>query len=664
MKTTSLPVACLLVALVGPAMAGPGSPDPSFGGTGYATGPQLEVTDVVVQGDGAVLTTGTGALSGGGAGFVTTRHLADGTLDPSFDGDGVVETPIGSGIPVAQAIALLPDGRIVVGGFTEVSFFGSYDYAVVRYLSDGSLDPSFGGDGKVTTDLGHYDVAYDVAVQPDGKIVLVGSYGGVPGGAFGVVRYLEDGSLDPSFDGDGIAITDLGGIWALGVAIQSDGKLVVVGLGPSGTGVAVRYLPDGALDPAFGSGGVVLTDVTSDGESAQAVAIQSDGRIVVAGGIGGEIGVLRYLDAGTLDPSFGTGGIVRTPVGSAASAESVAIQTDGRIVVSGSATIPDALYTALAAVRYEPDGTIESGFGVVSTRILAQPTEGHSVALAPGGKIVAVGEYGQPGQKTSFVVRYGTLFPVCWDGVVEGSEQCDDGNYLDGDCCSSTCQLDPMATPCAADTDPCTTDLCDGSGTCLHDSGNDGAPCDDGDVCTIDLCEGGSCVGAAVPRTTCREPFVARRGNLLIRDNANPKRDIHTWRWLKGEATSQAEFAQQDYALCVFDESAAPQPVARIETDGNECGLLPCWQPRGQGQIYTDISGTHDGLRQLYPLASTTDGDAALHLRARGENLSVPQLPLTPPVTVQLHDSTGLCWSAGYGSPSRNDTGVFRAKAD
>ena len=151
---------------------------------------------------------------------------------------------------------------------------------MLRYNTDGSLDPSFDGDGKVLTDIGGHDRASDLALQPDGKIVAAGE------GA--LARYNGDGTLDTSFGGDGIVMTmgypghGVASLVAAGVAIQSNGKIIVAGSGPSGyTGVA-RYEADGSLDSAFGDGGLVTTaDV-----SANDVALQADGRIVVAGSRG------------------------------------------------------------------------------------------------------------------------------------------------------------------------------------------------------------------------------------------------------------------------------------------------------------------------------------------------------------------------------------------
>ncbi len=185
----------------------------------------------------------------------------------------------------------------------------------------GALDRSFGGDGRVTTNITQRpDGAAAVVVQPDGRIVAGGS---TAAGRFALIRYLPNGALDPSFDFDGRVVTGLGretsGV--RGLALQPDGKIVAVGSLFAGTGPVfkvVRYLPDGRRDARFGDHGVATADFPNYEDLATSVALQSDGRIVVAGwtGSGGDTGatfaVARFLPGGRLDPSFGGDGMVIT----------------------------------------------------------------------------------------------------------------------------------------------------------------------------------------------------------------------------------------------------------------------------------------------------------------------------------------------------------------
>lgn len=199
----------------------------------------------------------------------------------------------------------------------------------------GDLDPTFGTGGIVRTPVVPlYDGAWDVLVQPDGKIVAVGQARGATVD-FALARYLEDGTLDDTFGTDGIVITPVGPGEDIPNAVvrQPDGKLLVVGHSNNGANndiALVRYLEDGTLDDTFGIGGIVTTPVGSANEAASSVALQSDGKIVIAGNA--NVGttdpvVARYESDGTLDASFGSGGIVVVPVGSGTDTlSSVAIQ--------------------------------------------------------------------------------------------------------------------------------------------------------------------------------------------------------------------------------------------------------------------------------------------------------------------------------------------------
>ncbi|MEU6087745.1 calcium-binding protein [Streptomyces sp. NPDC047085] len=327
---------------------------------------------------------------------------APGDLDPTFDGDGKVVTDFG-GYDESRDMAVQSDGKIVTVGLNEPPAGGAADFAVARYNPDGSLDSGFGTGGEVLTDVsgGDEDIADGVAVQPDGKIVVVGRSADPAssgGNAFTVVRYNGDGTLDASFDGDGIALTDfgLGGPQeAYAVTVQSDGAIVAVG--ESGADVAIaRYNPGGSLDAGFGTGGKVTTAFAGGSATAYDVALQTDGAIVVAGRAGynypanaSDFALARYTPDGSLDNGFGSGGRVITPFGEADVAGGVKVQTDGKIVVAGSSDFDFAL------ARYNTDGTLDSGFdgdGKVTTSFGPGTLDGSSdVALQSDGKIVAAG---------------------------------------------------------------------------------------------------------------------------------------------------------------------------------------------------------------------------------------------------------------------------------
>src|SRR5947209_5776224 len=280
--------------------------------------------------------------------FAHSVDAGPGDLDATFGTGGRVLTDFGGGAG-ARALALQADGRIVVAGLSRVGV--GDDFALARYNPNGSLDSSFGSGGRVLTDFGLDDEARAVVLQADGKIVVAGGSGGA---FFALARYNADGTLDPSFGSEGRVCTNVGGRdGARALALQSDGKIVVAGFSDVvGFGFALaRYNPDGSLDPSFGSGGRVLTGGVA---LARGLALQSDGKIVVAGfsdaGGGQDFALARYNPDGTLDLTFGTGGKVTTDFGGFDDAFALALPTDGKIVVAGS----DGSDFALA--RYETRG--------------------------------------------------------------------------------------------------------------------------------------------------------------------------------------------------------------------------------------------------------------------------------------------------------------------
>ncbi len=310
---------------------------------------------LAVQSDGKIVVVGY-SYSGTNFDFAVIRYNNDGSLDTSFSSDGIVTTAIESGDDYATSVAIQKDGKIVVIGYCIIGY--NYYFAVVRYNTNGSLDTSFDTDGKVTTTIGSsYDQAFSVAIQGDGKIVVAGdSYNG-SNYDFAVVRYNSDGTLDTSFGSDGIVITDLSNYdYANSVAIQSDGKIIVVGYCNNGTNddfAIVRYNTNGSLDTSFDGDGIVITDL-SNFDYANSVVIQSDGKIVVIGyciiGPNYDFAIVRYNSNGSLDTSFGGDGIVITDLSNYDYANSVVIQSDGKIIIAGYCYI--GTYSDFVVVRY------------------------------------------------------------------------------------------------------------------------------------------------------------------------------------------------------------------------------------------------------------------------------------------------------------------------
>ena len=335
---------------------------------------------------------------------------ADSDLDPTFDGDGIVITSIND-FDFANDFAIQPDGKIVVVGVTISDPL--HDFALTRYNPDGSLDGTFGSGGIVATSFGVDVFGRAVAIQSDGKIVVTGivELGCCP--RIGVVRYNTDGSLDSSFGSGGIVSTSVGDdAIAEDLVVQSDGKIVVVGFSSSSVSaslIVVRYNSDGSLDDTFAGDGVFL----QQNARGAAVALQSDGKIVAAGlgNANSDFLVERLNTDGSPDTSFGTGGIVTTDMnGDNDAAEGVAIQPDGKIVAVGWTTKQAKFGGALA--RYNTDGSLDTSFdsdGIVNLLPTATGDEFfNGVALQTDGKIVVAGSF-NPGTGIAVEVKRYTV---------------------------------------------------------------------------------------------------------------------------------------------------------------------------------------------------------------------------------------------------------------
>ena len=363
--------------------------------------------DVVIQRDGRIVVAGSA-----GSGIGLARYNTDGSLDTSFGEDGKVTTSFDS----ASALAIQPDGRIVVAGSTYTSrTLESLDIALARYEPDGSLDTSFGIDGKVTTDFfGDQDWASGIGIRPDGRIVVAGAARNPAPSfqCFALAQYNTDGSLDTSFGTGGKAttrFTEFGGTgigYAHGLAIQSDGTIVAVGTAYTSNDqdfALVRFLSYGSLDISFGMGGKVVTDFSTNVDDGISVAIQPNGQIVVAGSTFANIdpntsdfALARYNSNGSLDLAFGTGGKITTDLrGSFDYASDLAIQPDGDIVLAGSSQLSSAFTSGdFALTRYHPDGSLDTAFGVsgiVITDFHANYDVAAAIAIQQDGRLVAAG---------------------------------------------------------------------------------------------------------------------------------------------------------------------------------------------------------------------------------------------------------------------------------
>ncbi|HEX5687465.1 MAG TPA: delta-60 repeat domain-containing protein [Ideonella sp.] len=344
--------------------------------------------------------------------FAVARYTANGKLDATFGVKGRVTTDFPGLAAVPSAVVVQPDGKILVAGgaFSLFVFAGNFELA--RYNPDGSLDAGFGNGGIVTTNFGHGSYAFSLALQPDGKIVAAGtsfvdfSSDDSSDTDFALARYHPDGMLDETFGTGGRVTTDFDGFNddAFAVLVQPDGRIVAVGSAKNPVNfydfALARYLPNGAIDTTFGTAGKVRTDAGGHNfDRARAAALQPDGKIVAAGFGSSPFGaqkfaIARYGSNGVLDPSFSGDGRAQVDFGSCCQyANSVLVQGDGKIVVVGIADTESSDSDFLLA-RLNPKGSLDSTFGAggkVRTSFGDLNGGAFGATLQPDGKIVAVG---------------------------------------------------------------------------------------------------------------------------------------------------------------------------------------------------------------------------------------------------------------------------------
>jgi uncharacterized delta-60 repeat protein len=342
--------------------------------------------------------------------FALARFNENGSLDSSFGSDGTIITAINSGPFGASSVAIQVDGKIVAAGskwYNPPST--AQDFTVIRYNYNGTLDSSFGTNAIAITDLGGYDVPAAIAIQADGKIIVAGG----TSIDFAIVRYNTDGSLDSSFGIDGKSINDFYS-WsdaAGAIALEVDGKILEAGTVTTLSDVdfgLIQYNTDGTLDSTFGSNGKLTADFDSRNDQLHSLAIQPDGKIIAAGAswkyldtvFGPDFAIARFYANGAPDSSFGTDGRVITSIDGYQDgfdiAYSVALQPDGKIILAGStrSNIQDPGYEDFALVRYNPDGSLDSSFGVNGqlVTVVSQYTDiAYSMIYQPDGKIVLGG---------------------------------------------------------------------------------------------------------------------------------------------------------------------------------------------------------------------------------------------------------------------------------
>jgi uncharacterized delta-60 repeat protein len=302
---------------------------------------------------------------------VIARFNENGTLDSSFDSDGFNNSGF---MQQATSVKILPNGKILVGGYTD-------HFSLARFNSNGTLDTSFGGDGIVSTTFGVQSIINSIQVLGDGKVLAVGwtSLVNSSNRDFAIAKYNEDGSLDNTFGSGGRVFTELGSNeYSNDSAIQSDGKIIAAGyrvdpLPNQDVATIIRYNVNGSVDTSFGDNGKIYRS-GSNGSVIGKIAIQSNGKFVV---VGTGIPVARYNENGTHDIDFST-------ISGEGFNSSLALQLDGKIVVGRMFSPNNKNLT-----RYNIDGSLDSNFGLGGFATTSHDVS--EVGIAPDGKIVAGG---------------------------------------------------------------------------------------------------------------------------------------------------------------------------------------------------------------------------------------------------------------------------------
>jgi uncharacterized delta-60 repeat protein len=360
-----------------PAFAAPSDPDRSFSDDGRRTVDLHRFdssAEVLPQGDGKVVLVGDTRSP---SDLTLMRFRPGGRLDESFAGDGVKTSDWGE-FELAYGAAMQEDGKIVVVGSSDQDFRSDdNDFLVARYLPGGNLDKSFSGNGMRTLDFGADETAFGVALGDDGSIVAAGETTTNPGdnARFAVAGFESDGGIDESFSTDGKLTTKFSEARddrASGVAIQDDGRIVVAGWANFADFGVVRYGADGELDDSFAGDGKTTTDFHGDIDQASGLSLQDDGRIVLGGHAADQasrfqLALARYETDGDLDMTFSGNGRQTTAFADDAINEfgGLVIDSAERIVIAGEAQ-GDA-----AVARFESGGPPDSSFSGDGRRRIA-----------------------------------------------------------------------------------------------------------------------------------------------------------------------------------------------------------------------------------------------------------------------------------------------------
>jgi uncharacterized delta-60 repeat protein len=378
-----------VVNLAARAQAAPADYDTTFGTSGKVTtqvgNTNTFIQDAALQPGGKIVAVGGGQLAGSnGSDFAVVRYLPGGQLDTSFAIYGKAFTDLGSASDNASAVLIQPDGKILVAGGTLIN--SRLDFALVRYHPNGTLDANFGSGGKVITSIDNWsDLAQSMALMSDGRIIVAGySEDGSFDERFAAIRLLPSGAIDTSFGTDGKITVYVGANsdGATDALLQADGKIVLVGSGATGnTGtdfIVIRLNANSSLDSDFGASGKAIVNLSIT-DLARSAVLQPDGKILVAGvaddaNASRKFAVVRLDADGSLDNGFAVFGKTTFQIGSGYEdeARAVAVQPNNKIVVAGTVKT-NFENNDLAIARLTPSGALDASFGTSGKVILPSP---------------------------------------------------------------------------------------------------------------------------------------------------------------------------------------------------------------------------------------------------------------------------------------------------
>lgn len=635
-----------------------------------------------------------------------SASAAPGDLDPTFGNGGI--SIVSPSVASAQAVAVAPDGKIVVAGYYRAT--DAFQFIVARLLGNGTPDPSFGTNGVVTTPANLGSSVQALTVLSDGRIVAAGTMVADFETQVAVVRYLDDGTLDSSFGGDGIALALLSGMTqptVRGMALQADGSVVVGGSVLAGEDRSdgydvflVRFDGDGDLDASFGGDGIVTAAIGPYDDFMAGFRLDGSGRIVVGGFSGIDIinddlpahfvfSLARFLGNGTLDATFGTAGAVLTDVRPAGTARmsGLVLQNDGTIHAVGVAYQSTAPGARIAIARYDANGALQ----LVEEPLSADGMRVWGVGRDAAGRLLVTGTRFEDGGLDSgnvALLRFttdghldtafgvGGLVKTDVAGFVdEGFAVTTDaserivvaGSTYDGDQLQQMVALRYAGGTCSNgaacnDGDPCTAGETCSAGACTGPAAPNGTSCDDGSVCTSgETCSAGTCSGGTT--TECQDCFGcdavagcipaiepvcadAERGGAKLRVGRFEGAPL-SWRW-RGEGPD----AVRGMKLCVFDAPAVYNPLGWVEaafltTGEGSCTPDGCWRGGRRGLRYSSKTG---GITHISWRNARSGRD---RLRVRAELGAGVLLPENTPLLVQLTDAAGGCWQSRETIESR-----------